>query len=107
VSGPGRNDLVAAFMTALAAEPAAGERPLPDPQAILRRARLRERLAEEQTRADRAARPVLIAAVLGPFAATLTMTVLAAGGDLVSLGAAVLFGALASSLAVGVALAEE
>ena len=107
MSGPDRDDLVATFMRALAAEPAADGRPLPDPQGILRRARLRERLAEEQAKADRAARPVLIAGVLGPFAAAVALTALPAANGLVTFGAAALFCALAAWLALGMALTEE
>ncbi|HVR72569.1 MAG TPA: hypothetical protein VMT87_17170 [Vicinamibacteria bacterium] len=107
MSGPDRDDVVATFMRALANEPAADGRPLPDPQGILRRARLRERLAEEQAKADRATRPVLIAALLGPFAAALALTALPTAGGLASLATTGVLCALASSLALGMALAEE
>ena len=107
MSAPERNELVATFMRALAAEPAADGRPLPEPQGILRRARLRERLARDQARADRAARPVMIAGILGPFGAAVAVTALPAANGLVTLGTAALFGALAASLALGLALGED
>jgi hypothetical protein len=107
VSAPELNDLAAIFMRALAAEPAADGRPLPDPRGILRRARLRERLAEDQAKADRAARPVMIAGILGPFGAAVAVTALPAANGFVTLGVAALLGALAASLALGLVLGED
>jgi hypothetical protein len=102
----GDTDLVAAFMRALAAE-AAEPRALPDAQAILRRARLVERLEAEQQRADRVARPILVAGLLAPFGVAVFLSTLPdARGPAVAVTAGI-FCALASSLALRLALAED
>jgi hypothetical protein len=88
---------------------AAGEEgtPLPDPRAILRRARLRERLEAEQRRVDRAALPLLLAALIGPVAGLLVVALhpVGAGGAPLAVAAAVT--ALAGALTVRLALIED
>ena len=99
------DDAVAAFLRELAAEPPAG--PLPDAHALLRRARLRERLEAEQRAADRVSRPILAAGLLGPFVAGLVLVLhpQASGGP-----ATVMAGLLAAAvtlLGVRLALIED
>lgn len=93
-------------MRALSAE-VATQPPLPDPQTILRRARLRERLAAEQATADRVTRPILLAGVAGPFAVAVALSTLPDSSSLIVLAAAGLGTALAAGLGVRLALSEE
>jgi hypothetical protein len=96
---------VAAFFRELAAEPPRG--PLPDPQAILRRARLRERLEAEQQAADRATRPILAAGLLGPFVAGLFLVLDPTAGGAAATTAAGLLIAAVAVLGVRLALIED
>jgi len=99
-------DPVARFMRALAAE-TDPEPPGPDPYAILRRARLMERVAKEQARVDRAARPILLAGLFGPFAVAVVVSTLPAlrgGATAVAIG---ILCAVASSLALRLALVDD
>jgi hypothetical protein len=97
--------LVQASLRALAARDETG--PLPAAEAILRRARLRERLEAEQRRVDRAALPLLLVALIGPTAGLLTVALHpgGAGGALLSVAAAAT--ALAATFAVRLALIED
>lgn len=93
-------------MRALSAEVATPP-PLPEARTILRRARLRERLAAEQARADRVTRPILLAGVVGPVAVAVALSMLPASNNLIVLAAAGLGTALAAGLGVRLALIEE
>jgi hypothetical protein len=97
--------LVRAFLRTLAAADTDGA--LPDPQVILRRARLQERLAAEQRAADRVARPILAAGLVGPFGVAVVLAMLPASSNLIVLGTAGLCTALAAGLGVHLALIEE
>ncbi len=66
-------DRIAEFMATLAST-ALEEPRLPEPNSIVRRARLLARLAEEDAVAERATRPVLLAGLLGPFLASLALS---------------------------------
>ena len=103
----GRDDdaLVRAFLRTLAAADTEGA--LPDPQAIVRRARLQERLAAEQRAADRVARPILAAGLLGPVGVAVFLAMLPASSNLIVLAAAGLGTALAAALGVRLALIEN
>jgi len=98
--------LVGTFLRALAAAADDGS-PLPAADAIVRRARLRERLEEDQRRADRAALPLLAAALLGPLAAILALAArpLSAGAAVLLLAAAATV--IAGAFALRVALIED
>ena len=93
------------FMHALAAEPDTAA-PLPEAAAILRRARLRARLHEEQQRADRAALPMIVTAVLGPCLALLALSSAPLAAAALATLAAVL-GGLAVALSVRLLLAAD
>jgi hypothetical protein len=100
------DDVIAAFMRDLAAEP--GPRgPLPDVQAVLRRARLRERLEAEQHAADRVARPMLAAGLLGPFLAGIALAVHPGDAGAAVTAAAGLLTAAVVILGVRLALIED
>jgi hypothetical protein len=100
------DDPVAAFLRELAAEPEP-PRPLPDPQILLRRARLRDRLEAEQLAADRVARPILAAGVVGPFVAGVVLAVQPPAAGMAVTVAAALFTAAVAVLGVRLALIED
>lgn len=100
------DDPVAAFMQELAAEPGPPGA-LPDPQLVLRRARLRERLEAEQRAADRVARPILVAGLLGPFLAGLVLALQPPAADAGVTAAAGLLTAAVAVLGVRLALIED
>jgi len=100
------DDVVAAYMRELAADTRATD-PLPDPQNILRRARLRERLEAEQRAADRVARPMLVAGLLGPLAAGVALAARTGSISAAVLMGALAFTALAALLGVRLALIED
>jgi hypothetical protein len=106
MSRPDADDVVAAYLRELAADTRVTA-PLPDPQRILQRARLRERLEAEQRAADRVARPMLAAGLIGPFAAGVVLATRAGATELTVLAAAVLLTALAAGLGVRLALIED
>ena len=103
------DDAVAAFLRELAAEPLPGPPPgpLPDPQAILRRARLRERLEAEQRAVDRVARPILAAGLLGPFVAGVVLMLHSPASGAGVTAAAGLLTAAVALLGVRLALIED
>jgi hypothetical protein len=98
--------LVETFLRALAAASEDGS-PLPDADAIVRRACLRERLEEDQRRTDRAALPLFATTLLGPLAVILALAMrpMAAGATVLMLAAAAT--ALAGAFALRVALIED
>lgn len=63
--------LVETFLRSMAA--AGDDAPLPDVDAILRRAQLRERLEAEQRRVDRAGMPLVLAVLVGPCAVAISL----------------------------------
>jgi hypothetical protein len=104
--GGDADDPVAAFMRELAAEPDAPA-PLPDPRTILRRARLFEQLEAEQRAADRVARPILAAGLLGPFLAGLALALHSPAGGAAVTAAAAFLSAGVVLLGVRLALIED
>jgi uncharacterized membrane protein len=98
-------EAVTAFLRELAAEPEP-TRPLPDPQVLLRRARLRERLQAEQRAADRVAGPILVAGLLGPFVAGLVLALQPPAAGAVTAAAGLLTAAVVV-LGVRLALIED
>ena len=96
--------LVETFLRSIAAGDDDGA-PLPDVDAILRRAHLRERLEAEQRRVDRAGLPLALAVLLAPCAVAiplwgLPVTAAVAGGLVAAVTAA------CAALVVGLALIE-
>jgi hypothetical protein len=104
--GRDADDPVAAFMRELAAEPEPPA-PLPDPRPILRRARLLEQLEAEQRAADRVARPILAAGLLGPFLAGLALVLHPPAGGAAVIAAAAFLSAGVAVLGVRLALIED
>jgi hypothetical protein len=98
--------LVDAYLQSLA-EAGAGGRPLPEVEAILRRARLRERLEAEQRRVDRATLPLLVVALLGPAAGLVTVVLQPSAASATAVALATAFAALAGTFAVRLALIED
>jgi hypothetical protein len=100
------DDPIAAFMRELAAAP---ERtgPVPDPRAVLRRARLRESLEAEERAARRVARPILLAGLLGPFLAGLALVMSPPTSGAAATAATALVTAAVALLGVRLALIED
>ena len=99
-------DRIAEFMAVLAS--VAGEEPrLPEASTLLSRARLRARLAEEDAAAERAARPVVVVGLLGPFLASLALSALVAPRCPPAAAAVVTFGSLVMAVVLPLMLAED
>jgi hypothetical protein len=99
------SDLVAHLMRQLAAmDP--GEARLADPRVLARRARLLDRLARYEG-AERATRPVLVAALVGPAMAVAISTLLVLSRWPMAGLSAVAVGVLAAAAAMPLVLADE